>query len=110
METPLSRPIGRLDRLPRVRAARPGRRVTIALLVFLAAGLVSALAFRASYPGMASGMWNQMRYGTVEENRNLWACIDYWLAFMEKLRLDPETGIYNFRLTPDQGLNDFDAG
>jgi hypothetical protein len=59
---------------------------------------------------MASGMWNQMRYGTVQENRNLWACISYWLGFMEKLRLDPRTGIYNFRLTPDRNLNDFDAG
>jgi hypothetical protein len=114
METPLSHsthPIIRPAGLSRVRAARPRRRrLTVLLLALLAAALISGLAFRASYPGMASGMWNQMRYGTVEENRNLWACISYWLAFMEKLRLDPQTGIYNFRLTPDQGLMDFDAG
>lgn len=92
------------------RTTRPRRRAARALAVLLVLGLTSALALRHSYPGMASGMWNQMRYGTVQENRNLWACIGYWLGFMEKLRLDPRTGIYNFRLTPDQGLNDFDAG
>ena len=110
MDTSLSGPAGRLDSLPRARAARPRRRAALALAVLLLLGLVSALALRRSYPGMASGMWNQMRYGTLQENRNLWACIEYWLGFMEKLRLDPRTGIYNFRLTPDTGLNDFDAG
>lgn len=103
----MSRPAG----LPRVRAAPPRRlRIFAALLALFAAGLASALAFRVSYPGMASGMWNQMRFGTIQENRNLWACIQYWLAFMEKLERDPATGIYNFRLTPERGLDDFDAG
>jgi hypothetical protein len=108
METPLARPAGRLATPARVRASRPRRRAFLALAVLL--GLGAALAFRLAYPGMASGMWNQMRYGTSQENRNLWACIEYWLGFMEKLRRDPQTGIYNFRLTPDSGLNDFDAG
>jgi hypothetical protein len=54
---------------------------------------------------MASGMWNQMRYGTVEENGNLWACISYWLTYMQKLAFDPATGRYDFRLTPDAGLD-----
>ncbi|MEA2559201.1 MAG: hypothetical protein QOH06_705 [Acidobacteriota bacterium] len=84
-----------------------GRR-SAALALLLVLCLASAL--RRAYPGMASGMWNEVRHGTVQENRNLWGCIHYWLGFMEKLRLDPSTGIYNFRLTPDRGLNDFDAG
>lgn len=90
----------------RARRTVPG--FVLALLVALLAG--GALAFRAGYPGMASGLWNQVRYGTVEENGNLWACIGYWLTYMQKLVLDPSSGRYDFRLTPDGGLDDLEAG
>jgi hypothetical protein len=92
------------------RRRRPGRVAGITAAVALALLAGGAAGFRAGYPGMASGIWNQMRYGTFEENGNLWACISYWLTYMQKLAYDPATGRYDFRLTPDAGLDDFEAG
>jgi hypothetical protein len=79
----------------------------LVLLVLLAAAM---LALRLAYPGMASGLWNQERYGTWEENANLWQCNSYWLTFMQKLRLDPATGRYDFSHAREAGLDDFELG
>jgi VCBS repeat protein len=99
----------RLSGGPRLRrrALRLAAGASLAL-AFLAAG--GALTLRLFYPGMASGLWNQMRYGTFEENANLWACNSYWLTFMQKLAFDPATGRWDFGHTPDAGLDDFEAG
>jgi VCBS repeat protein len=89
---------------------RLARRAAIAAAFLLALAAAGALVLRLRYPGMASGLWNQARYGTWEENTNLWACNWYWLTFMQKLRFDPATGRYDFRLTPEAGLDDFERG
>jgi len=70
----------------------------------------SGVAFLRDYPGMASGLWNQVRYGTFDENRNLGLCIAYWLGYMQRLRLDPASGLYDFRHTPEAGLDDLERG
>ncbi len=59
---------------------------------------------------MAAGLWNQVRGSTWEESRNVWAYVSYLLTFLEKLTLDPETGKYDFRRTPDERLDDFERG
>jgi FG-GAP-like repeat len=92
-------------------ARRPWRRLAAgALLGALALAVAAVLALRAAYPGMASGLWNQARYGTWEENANLWACNTYWLEFMQKLRLDEATGRWDFNHTAEAGLDDFEMG
>jgi hypothetical protein len=93
-------------RLRRALALPAG--VAALVLAVLAAG--GALAVRLRYPGMAGGLWNQLRYSTMEESSNLWACNGYWLEFMQKLRFDPATGRWDFRHTPDAGLGDYELG
>jgi tetratricopeptide (TPR) repeat protein len=92
-----------------LRRRRPWRRArwTLGLAATLAAAL---LAFRAAYPGMASGLWNQVRYGTFDENRNLALCNLYWLEYMQKLRFDPASGLYDFRLAPEAGADELARG
>ncbi|HEU4388552.1 MAG TPA: CRTAC1 family protein [Blastocatellia bacterium] len=72
--------------------------------------LGAAAYFRLVYPGFTRGMWNQVRYSTMDENRNLWFCISYWLDFMQKLRLNPSTGIYAFDGVGEAGLDGLERG
>lgn len=55
-----------------------------------------ALIFRLRYPGFVAFMLNQLRFASWKENRNLWFCNTYWLEFMQRLRLNEDTGIYDF--------------
>ena len=58
--------------------------------------MVLALWFWRKYPGFVRFTINQIRFATLLENRNLWFCNWYWLDFMQRLRLDQETGVYSF--------------
>ena len=92
------------------RRTRRRRFLGIAASLPLAALLAFGLWFRQAYPGMASGMWNQMRYGTFVENRNLGRMIAYWIGFMQQLTFEPETGLWTFKHTPTAGLDEFERG
>ncbi|HEX6861549.1 MAG TPA: VCBS repeat-containing protein, partial [Thermoanaerobaculia bacterium] len=76
------------------------------------AGLLAAtgLWLAASFPGLARGATDQLRHGTWGETRNLWDYVSYLLAFLEKLTWNPESGIYDFRLTPEEGLDGLERG
>lgn len=80
------------------------------MLLALAGFAAGALWFQRAYPGMASGLVNQMRYGSFEENRNLWLCNSYWLEFMQKLSFDPAVGMWTFDAVQEEGLSDFERG
>ena len=86
------------------------RRLGWAGAAALAALALAGVAVRAAYPGLTSGLLNQARHGTWEEDRNTWAYVSYLLPFLEKLTWDPQAGLYNFRLTPEAGLGDFERG
>ena len=95
----------------RSQAARPSRRRGRSLFLALGGILISGLFWCSrAYPGMWSGMVNQMRYGTFQENWNLGQCNLYWLKFMQKLTFDPATGAYNFKHTSEQGMNLYERG
>ncbi len=81
-----------------------------AALALLAAMAVWTLWFSQAYRGMWSGIINQMRYGTFQENWNLGKCNFYWLKFMQQLRLDPATGAYNFKNTSERGMDLYERG
>jgi hypothetical protein len=89
---------------------RRARSLAVLLAVpALIAGTIAGVA-RSRYPGMTAGAWSQLRWGTLDETGNLWAYVSYLLAFLQKLTLDPETGIYDFRNTPEEGLDGFEQG
>ncbi len=95
-----------------VPAARPvrrrrGRWIALALVAVAAGGV---FWFSQAYQGMWSGMLNQMRYGSFQENWNLGQCNLYWLTFMQKLTLDPATGAFNFKNTSEQGMDLYERG
>src|SRR6185436_8589458 len=90
---PVSRPASRRHR---------GRWLAGVFLVAMAGGTVW---FQQTHRGMWSGMVNQMRYGTLQENWNLGRCNFYWLTLMQKLTRDPATGAYNFKHTSEQGMD-----
>lgn len=89
------------------RACRAATLLAILLAVPLALGTAVA---GLHYPGMASGLWSQWRHGSFEETRNLWAYVSYLLEFLQKLTLDPGTGVYDFRRTPEDLLGDQGRG
>jgi hypothetical protein len=93
---------------PKLRTTLP--RVWIALLALVSILCVCVVLFVASYPGLAKGLVRQARYSTWHENRNLGFLISYWLTFMQKLRLDPVSGNYNFSYRPPDGLSAFEQG
>jgi len=65
---------------------------------------------KVRYPGLVRGAVNQYRFSTMHENRNLWFLIGYWIHFMQYMRQDPVTHIYNFNNTPMEGMDDFTRG
>jgi FG-GAP-like repeat/ASPIC and UnbV/FG-GAP repeat len=72
--------------------------------------LLSAAYLRIRYPGFSRFLLNQARFATLRESRNLWFNLGYWLGLIQKIRLDPATGTYNFQLTPTDGLSDYEKG
>lgn len=52
------------------------------------------------YPGLTSGLWHQMRYASLAEDRTLWQYLGYHLTFLQKLTYDPASGTYNFATRP----------
>ena len=90
--------------------ALKSRRSLRVVVILLALILASGLGFQRAYPGMTGGLLNQLRYSTLEESRNVWIYVSYLLGFLEKLALDTSRGIYDFQLTPDTGLDDFERG
>jgi hypothetical protein len=87
--------------------ARRVRRATLGLLALVA---ILALLARLRYPGLTSGLWHQMRYASLAEDRTLWQYLGYHLTFLQKLTFDPASGTYNFRNTPQDGLDGFELG
>ena len=76
------------------------------LLCLFGAGLF--LPLRGSYRGLALGTASQLRHGTLTESRNLLSAIAYWLEFMQKLQLEPETRTYD--LPASDPNDDFERG
>jgi hypothetical protein len=85
-------------------------RLRYALVALLLALLAGGTYVRLSYRGFTKGMYNQMRYASVAENRNLWFLISYWLEYMQLLRFDETTGFYNFDGTDERGMDDLEKG
>lgn len=71
------------------------RLLAAAALAALAVVTVAAIA-AGRYPGVTSRLVDHARAASFAESRGLFGCILYWAHFMEKLRPDPETGIYGF--------------
>lgn len=102
---PSRRLLARRARLAPLRLRR--RAAALLLFAFLAAGGACA---GSAYRGLTTGLYGQLRYSTLDEGRNVWAYVSYLLAFLQKLTFDPARGIYDFRLTPDAGLDGFEQG
>ena len=86
-------------------------RVVRALLLGIAAvGIAACIWLRIEYPGALRFVAKQMRYAAPHENRNIWFMVGYWLEFIQKMRLDPNTGAYNFNRTPIEGLSEYERG
>ncbi|HEY7214961.1 MAG TPA: CRTAC1 family protein [Thermoanaerobaculia bacterium] len=91
-------------------AARRSRRFLRLLVILLILFVAAGFGFRRAYPGMTSGMLNQLRYATFAESRSLFAANFYWLEFMQKLSFDPRRGMWTFDGVREEGLSDFDRG
>lgn len=95
--------------LPKVgRSARVKvRRLTLrrAGLVLVAVLLGAGLYFRYQYKGFTTGLYNQTRYATVGENKNLWFCVGYWLKYMQMLKFNDATGFYSFDNVDEAGMS-----
>jgi VCBS repeat protein len=76
----------------------------------LALVLGAALGFAIRYPGLSTGIVNQMRYSTFEESSNKWKYVSYLTGFLEELTYEPKGKIYNFKNTPSQGLDLYEQG
>src|SRR5262249_11728930 len=47
---------------------------------------------------------------TTDEDKNLSIVISYWLEWMQKLKMDDDTGIYGFQDVDETKLDDFEKG
>jgi len=86
------------------------RVVRTLLLGIAAAAIVAGVWLRVEYPGALRFVAKQMRYAAPHENRNIWFMVGYWLEFIQKMRLDPNTGAYNFNRTPVEGQSEYERG
>lgn len=83
------------------------RRVCLPLLAIVIGG---ATSFQQRYSGLTKGMLNQVRYSTMDENKNLWIITSYWLEWMQKLKMNDATGIYGFQDVDETKFDDFGKG
>jgi hypothetical protein len=72
--------------------------------------LLGAIYFRYRYKGFTGGLYNQARYATVGENKNLWFCIGYWLEYMQLLKFNEATGFYSFDNVDESGMSLYERG
>jgi hypothetical protein len=82
----------------------------IGLITLLLALLTVTLLFRRRYPGYMKGLYNELRYATLKEHKNLFTVIQYWQRYMSYLQFDAKTGIYNFELTDQSRMNGYLRG
>lgn len=80
-----------------VTSSRWKRRTGIGLILLVAVVVAAGGTAYLRYPGMTVRMFEYASSSTFAETRNLVRTMTYWIEFMEKLRLDEETGIYGFR-------------
>jgi FG-GAP-like repeat/ASPIC and UnbV len=88
------------------------RYLLLTLAIFF---LLSSALFYARYPGSTRAIFYQFRYATLDEHRNLYFLISYWLTFMQKFSFDTASGFYNFdNIAQDYDnrpdVNDFEKG
>jgi hypothetical protein len=84
--------------------------LALAILSFVTAAL-----FYARYPGSTRAIFYQFQYATMDEHKNLYFLISYWLSYMQKLSLDTVSGFYNFENIAREyderpEVNDFEKG
>jgi hypothetical protein len=72
--------------------------------------LASLSYYRLAYPGFSVALVNQLLDCTWDENKNLYGCVGYWLATMEQLEFDEETGLYSFEKTDVSSRDGFVRG
>ena len=87
------------------RAALATRVLGGLLLVALAGWLLSR-----RYEGITAAVAGQVRHAGWRESVNLLAAVRYLLPRLQDLTLDPATGLYDFRHTPQAGLDAFERG
>lgn len=83
------------------------RLIVLTLLLIL---LLAGSYIRVSYKGFTTGMYNQTRYATVAENKNLWFCISYWLDYMQLLKFNEASGLYSFDNVDESGMSLYERG
>jgi hypothetical protein len=83
---------------------------SIVLIILLLAILTTILFFCLRYPGFMKGLYNELRYATLKEHKNLLTLIRYWQQYMGYLQFDTNSGIYNFESTDQSGMNDYLRG
>lgn len=85
--------------------SRRGKRILKrgGLIVGLALATCGSVAY-LRYPGMTTRMFEYMQTASFDESRNLFNTMRYWVGYMEKLQLDPATGIYGFARPAADGL------
>src|SRR5258706_6626234 len=83
------------------------RLILLALPLIL---LFGAIYFQHRYKGFSGGLYNQARYATLGENKNLWFCVSYWLEYMELLKFNEATGFYSFDNVDETGMSLYERG
>lgn len=81
----------------------PGAAVAAVAAIALAGWLLAR-----RYEGLAAGVAGQARHAGWRESANLLAAIRYLLPRLQDLTFDPATGLHDFRLTPEAGLDRFE--
>ncbi|HMG74274.1 MAG TPA: CRTAC1 family protein [Pyrinomonadaceae bacterium] len=79
-------------------------------LILLATVLGAGLYFRYQYRGFTAGLYNQTRYASIGENKNLWFCLSYWLEYMQLLKFNDSTGFYSFDNVDESAMSAYERG
>src|SRR4051812_5938096 len=82
----------------------------MSLIILLIVLLTTMLFFCVYYQGFMKGLYNELRYATLKEHKNLFMLIQYWQQYMGYLKFDTNAGIYNFESTDQSGMNDYLKG
>jgi FG-GAP-like repeat/ASPIC and UnbV len=85
-------------------------RIRYILLALLFALTCSGVYVRYTYKGFTTGLYRQMRYSSLRENKNLWFLIGYWLEYMQLLKFDESTGFYSFDNIDESRMDQFARG